>query len=112
MHTSTKKLSFGVVLQDSEPEPGLSVRECLRLYAGYYRGPRDVDDTIALVGLTAKAGTLAAQLSGGQRRRLDAALALIGDPEVDLPEPFGPRKPVTSPGRTSKVRSSAASVSR
>jgi ABC-2 type transport system ATP-binding protein len=72
----------GVVLQESEPEPGLSVRECLRLYAGYYRGPRDVDDTIALVGLTAKAGTLAAQLSGGQRRRLDVALALIGDPEI------------------------------
>jgi ABC-2 type transport system ATP-binding protein len=72
----------GVVLQESEPEPGLSVRECLRLYAGYYRGPRDVDDTIAIVGLTAKAGTLAAQLSGGQRRRLDVALALIGDPEI------------------------------
>jgi ABC-2 type transport system ATP-binding protein len=72
----------GVVLQESEPEPGLSVRECLRLYAGYYGGPRDVDDTIALVGLTAKAGTLAAQLSGGQRRRLDVALALIGDPEI------------------------------
>jgi ABC-2 type transport system ATP-binding protein len=71
-----------VVLQESEPEPGLSVRECLELYAGYYRQPRDIDDTIALVGLTDKTDTLAAQLSGGQRRRLDVALALIGDPDV------------------------------
>ena len=72
----------GVVLQESEPEPGLSVRECLALYAGYYAAPRDLDDTIALVGLEDKASTLAAQLSGGQRRRLDVALALIGDPDI------------------------------
>jgi ABC-2 type transport system ATP-binding protein len=72
----------GIVLQDSEPEPGLSVRECLELYAGYYRSPRDVDDTIALVGLTDKTDARAHDLSGGQRRRLDVALALIGDPEI------------------------------
>jgi len=72
----------GVVLQESEPEPGLTVRECVELYAGYYRAPRPTDETIALVGLTDKAGALAGELSGGQRRRLDVALALIGDPDV------------------------------
>src|SRR4051812_14247679 len=72
----------GVVLQESEPEPGLSVRECLDLYAGYYSTPRDSDDTIALVGLTEKSDTLATHLSGGQRRRLDVALSLIGDPDI------------------------------
>jgi ABC-2 type transport system ATP-binding protein len=72
----------GVVLQESEPEPGLSVTECLQLYAGYYRTPRNIGETIALVGLTDKATTLASELSGGQRRRLDVALALIGDPEI------------------------------
>jgi ABC-2 type transport system ATP-binding protein len=78
----------GVVLQESEPEPGLTVRECLALYAGFYRAPRDIDETIALVGLTEKAGTLGTRLSGGQRRRLDFALALIGDPElIFLDEP-------------------------
>jgi ABC-2 type transport system ATP-binding protein len=78
----------GVVLQESEPEPGLSVRECLSLYAGFYTRPRDIDETISLVGLTERAGTLGSRLSGGQRRRLDFALALIGDPElIFLDEP-------------------------
>ena len=78
----------GTVLQESAPEPGLSVRECMQLYAGYYDAPRDIDETIALVGLAGKEETLGEQLSGGQRRRLDVALGLIGDPElIFLDEP-------------------------
>lgn len=72
----------GVVLQESEPEPGLSVRECLQMYSGYYRAPRPIDDTIFLVGLDQKADSRTTELSGGQRRRLDVALALIGDPDI------------------------------
>ena len=79
---------IGVVLQESQPEPGLTVRECLELYAGYYSTPRDIAETIRLAGLEEKADTLGERLSGGQRRRLDVALALIGDPElIFLDEP-------------------------
>jgi ABC-2 type transport system ATP-binding protein len=72
----------GVVLQESQPEPGLRVRECLQLYAGYYTHPRELEETIALVGLQQQAEVPTERLSGGQRRRLDVALALIGDPEL------------------------------
>ncbi len=76
------------MLQESAPEAGLTVRECLDLYAGYYREPRPVTETLGLVGLDDQAGQRAASLSGGQRRRLDVALALIGDPElIFLDEP-------------------------
>jgi ABC-2 type transport system ATP-binding protein len=79
---------IGVVLQESEAESGLTVRDCLELYAGYYRGPRPVGETLELVGLAEQADQRATSLSGGQRRRLDVALALIGDPElIFLDEP-------------------------
>jgi ABC-2 type transport system ATP-binding protein len=79
---------IGIVLQESEAEPGLTVRECLHLYAGYYRAPREVQETLALVDLGEQAEQRASALSGGQRRRLDVALALIGDPElIFLDEP-------------------------
>jgi ABC-2 type transport system ATP-binding protein len=63
-------------------EPVLTVRETVALYAGYYRAPRDVDETIELVGLSDRADHRAGRLSGGQQRRLDVALALIGDAEL------------------------------
>jgi ABC-2 type transport system ATP-binding protein len=79
---------IGIVLQESAPEPGLTVRECLNLYAGYYQAPRPVEETLALAGLAEQADQRATSLSGGQRRRLDVALALIGDPElIFLDEP-------------------------
>jgi ABC-2 type transport system ATP-binding protein len=73
---------IGIVLQDSFPEPELTVRECVSLYAGYYSAPRDLDDTLAQVGLADLSGRRCERLSGGERRRLDVALALIGNPEL------------------------------
>jgi len=79
---------IGVVLQQSEMWPNLTVRETHAIFAGYYRAPRDVDEVIALVGLREKAGARVKTLSGGQKRRLDLGIALIGDPDlVFLDEP-------------------------
>jgi len=73
---------IGIVLQQSRMHPELSVRESLELFAGYYAAPRSVDETVSLVGLSEKADERVGRLSGGQRRRLDVALALIGDPDL------------------------------
>ena len=73
---------IGIVLQSGRLDPYLTVRESLDLYAGYYSEPRPVDEVIELVGLEGKAEARASVLSGGQQRRLDVGMALIGDPEL------------------------------
>jgi ABC-2 type transport system ATP-binding protein len=79
---------IGVVLQSSAMYENLTVRESLALFAGYYERPRPVDEVIGVVGLEEKADALVRKLSGGQRRRLDFGLALVGDPElIFLDEP-------------------------
>src|SRR5215216_5821747 len=79
---------IGIVLQSAGLYRHLTVREAVAHWAGLYHAPRDVDETIALSGLEAAADQRTRTLSGGQQRRLDFALALIGDPElVFLDEP-------------------------
>jgi ABC-2 type transport system ATP-binding protein len=73
---------IGIVLQEVGVDPFLTVSEVLRKHAEYYRHPRDVAEVISLVGLAEKAGARVKTLSGGQQRRLDVALGLIGDPEL------------------------------
>jgi ABC-2 type transport system ATP-binding protein len=73
---------IGVVLQEAGMEDRFSARELLRHYAGFYPRPRHVDDVLELVGLTGKADERTRSLSGGQRRRVDLALGLIGDPDL------------------------------
>jgi ABC-2 type transport system ATP-binding protein len=78
----------GVVLQSSSLYPALTVGESLRIFGGYYERPRDADEVAEIVGLSDKRSARVRTLSGGQKRRLDLGLALIGDPElIFLDEP-------------------------
>ena len=73
---------IGVMLQTWQVEPTLTVRESLAQFAGYYPRPLPVEEVVRLVGLEAQRDTRAGRLSGGQQRRLDMGIALVGDPEL------------------------------
>ena len=82
------RAKLGIVLQESRPLGALTVKETLRLYAAYFPNPHTVDEVIHLVGLEEQINQRAGRLSGGQVRRLDVGIALIGRPElVFLDEP-------------------------
>jgi ABC-2 type transport system ATP-binding protein len=76
------KARLGIVLQSNSGESQLTVREMVAAKASYYPDPRDPDEVLELVGLTAKAGVRGKALSGGQRRRLDVALGIVGRPTL------------------------------
>jgi ABC-2 type transport system ATP-binding protein len=76
------KAQLGIVLQSGSGDSQLTVRELVTAQASYYAAPRDVDEVLALVGLTEKAGVRGKALSGGQRRRLDVALGIVGRPTL------------------------------
>jgi ABC-2 type transport system ATP-binding protein len=97
---------LGIVLQSTGIYRHLTVREVLRHFAGLYRAPRGVDEVIELTGLHGKEDARTRTLSGGQRRRLDLALALIGNPElIFLDEPTTGFDPAARRGAWDTIRS-------
>src|SRR5579875_32275 len=96
----------GIVLQSCGVQKDLTVAELVEMYGRYHRRPRPVDEVLRLVELEAKRGERAGELSGGQRRRLDLALALIGDPElIFLDEPTTGFDPAARRQAWSAIRS-------
>jgi ABC-2 type transport system ATP-binding protein len=97
---------IGVVLQSSAMYPNLTVEEHLRYFAGYYASPRDAGEVIDIVGLGEKRDAKVKSLSGGQKRRLDLGLGLIGDPEIlFLDEPTTGFDPVARRAAWETIRS-------
>jgi ABC-2 type transport system ATP-binding protein len=97
---------IGLVLQECELDPMLTVAQTLKLYACFYRRPRRVEDVIPLVGLKGREHDRIGTLSGGQRRRADVAVALIGDPElIFLDEPTTGFDPVARREAWDTIRS-------
>ncbi len=100
---------IGIVLQATAVEPYLTVREVVTRNAGYYPSPRDVDGVISLVGLDEKSGARVKTLSGGQQRRLDVALGIVGGPEIlFLDEPTTGFDPSARRGAWELVRTLAS----
>jgi ABC-2 type transport system ATP-binding protein len=96
----------GIVLQQCGVQNDLSIAELLKMYGSYYLHPRPIDEVIELVELDAKRDERFGELSGGQRRRLDLALALIGDPElIFLDEPTTGFDPAARHAAWSTIRS-------
>src|SRR5262249_46395563 len=73
---------IGMALKETAVEPYLTVREAVAMYAGFYPNPRAVDEVVDVVGLGTKRDARVVHLSGGQKRRLDMAIALAGDPDL------------------------------
>ena len=102
------RLRVGIVLQGGGVYRHLSVRELLSHWASLYPAPRDVDEVLALAGLREQADVRTRRLSGGQQRRLDFALALVGDPElIFLDEPTTGFDPAARRAAWQTVRSLA-----
>jgi ABC-2 type transport system ATP-binding protein len=86
--TRSWREQIGLVLQERELDPHMTVRETVTLFSRFYPAPRPVDETIELVGLGDVRDARVGTLSGGQRRRADVAVGIVGDPElIFLDEP-------------------------